>query len=104
MYNLGSNKMKRTITITDRDGDIVIMLGSGPGGDVEVATEMSREGDTLILRDTHVEGSVGYGEFREFARELGRQQGVKEVVIYGGIRTSGANPGHAPRPVKVEVD
>lgn len=41
---------------------------------------------------------------RTFVRELGKQQGAKEVVIKGGERTTGANPGKTPKPVRVKVD
>jgi hypothetical protein len=35
---------------------------------------------------------------------LGKQQGVKEVVVEGGTRTSGANVGKAPIPIKIKVE
>ncbi len=34
-------------------------------------------------------------EIRDAAKQFGREQGAKGVVIQGGARTSGANPGRA---------
>ena len=66
-------------------------------------TEMTKEGDTLVLRGLHIDGpgagSLGLRELRNLATDLGRQQGAKRVTIYGGTRTTGANPGHVPRPI-----
>jgi len=73
-----------------------------------VITSMTQEGDTLILRGTHIEGpgpgTLGIGEIREFVREIGRQQGVRSVKIFGGTRTTGATPGRTPHPIVMEVN
>ncbi len=98
----------RSVTILEWDAGVVHLLGRGPWGEIEVIAEMSREGDTLILRGAHVEepgaGSLGISELRQLGRLLGRQQGVRRVFVFGGTRTTGANPGHSPRPVVIEVD
>jgi hypothetical protein len=49
-------------------------------------------------------GSVRIRELRELAREFGRQQGAKRVRIYGGVRTTGANRGHKPKPIMISVE
>lgn len=71
-----------------------------------------KEGSRVVLKKVHVQGSgansLGVRELRrlerEFAEEIGRREGVKEVVIEGGARTSGSNPGKIPhsRTYKVE--
>lgn len=40
----------------------------------------------------------------QFARQLGREQGVTKVVIEGAERTTGANPGSIPRTVEIKVN
>lgn len=42
-------------------------------------------------------------EIREAAKQFGKEQGAKEVIIQGGARTSGANPGHTPPPFRISV-
>ncbi len=49
-------------------------------------------------------GTVGLRELREFARHLGREQGVQRVLIEGGTRTTGANPGHVPRRIEIKMN
>jgi len=39
-----------------------------------------------------------------FARSLSQQYGAKEVVIQGGTRTTGANPGQRPREIIIRID
>jgi hypothetical protein len=49
-------------------------------------------------------GTIGLRELREFARQLGREQGVNRVLIEGGTRTTGANPGHTPQRIEIKVN
>ena len=97
----------RTIVIAEQDGPTVRIVGNGPKGSIEVITEMTREGDALVLRGLHADGSgpgsLGLSEIKGFAHQFGRQMGVKVVRIYGGIRTTGAFPGKIPRPVVFRV-
>lgn len=98
----------RTIQIVQREGSLVEMVGTGPKGEIRVLTEMVKEGDALVLRGMHMQGpgagTVGLRELREFARQLGREQGVNRVLIEGGTRTTGANPGHIPRRIEIKVN
>ena len=96
-----------SVRIVDADGSVVERLAITPAGDVRVIAEMTREGDELVLKGLHVDGpgagSLGLRGLRDLARVLGRQQGALRVKIYGGLRTTGANPGHTPRPVIIPV-
>jgi hypothetical protein len=83
------------------------LAASTTKGDISIITGMTKEGDTLILNKMHIDGpgagSLGLRELRSLAEDLGRQQGAKRVTIYGGTRTTGANPGHTPRPITFPV-
>ena len=98
----------RTISIIERDGNVYHLIARGPKGEIEVITNLWLEGGQLILTGTHIEGSgpgsLGVAELREFARELGRRFGAHEVVVLGGVRTTGANVGHTPRPIRIKVE
>jgi hypothetical protein len=93
--------------LVQQEGNIVEYAINGPRGQMNVMAELVRKGETLILRGTHIEGagpgSQGIRELREFARMFGREQGVTKVVIEGGLRTTGANPGHTPRDIVIPV-
>jgi riboflavin biosynthesis pyrimidine reductase len=96
------------VRIIEQEGSTVHLHIKGAKGDIEVMAEMTKEGDKLILRNAHVQGggagTSSLSELKSAARELGKQQGVKEVVVEGGTRTSGANVGKAPIPIKIKVE
>jgi RHS repeat-associated protein len=98
----------RTIQIVQAEGSLVEMVGTGPKGEIRVLTEMVKEGDALVLRGMHMQGpgagNVGLRELREFARQLGKEQGVNRVLIEGATRTTGATPGHIPRRIEIKVN
>lgn len=102
-----SNSTGPRIVAQDGDAFEYSMVGRN-GSEITVITNQSIEGNRLVLNGLHIDGA-GAGtssirELRQFARDLGRQQGVDQVVIRGGIRTTGANPGHTPRDIIVRVN
>jgi hypothetical protein len=98
-----SARVLRGATIVERDGNVVIVTFRGSAGEARVITELVRVGDTLILRGAHIEGAASLREAIKAAAQFGREQGAKRVIIEGGRRTTGANPGHMPRPITVET-
>ena len=98
---------RRSITTLERDADAIHRLAQGPRGQIEVITSLMVEGETAVLRGLHIDGPgpgwLGVRELRELTRELGRQLGVRRVVIFGATRYTGANPGRVPRPIVIEV-
>jgi hypothetical protein len=97
-----------TITIVERDGNVVHIEAAGDFGEIEVIAELRSEGQTIILNEVHVggpgAGSVGVAKLRELARQFAREQGARRIRVTGGIRTTGANKGKRPRPWEIEVD
>ena len=95
------------IRIVETDGDVVELVATTACGDVRIITGLERDGDNLILRGMHVDGpgarSLGLQGLRDLAREFGRQHSARFVIIHGGVRTTGANPGHVPRPIVISV-
>ena len=98
----------RTIGIVERDGDVVRIVGNGPNGAIEVIASMKREGARIILSGAHIDGpgagKMGIRELSAFAKQFGRNENVKEIIIEGAKRTTGARPGHVPRPFTFSVD
>jgi len=91
-----------------QEGNLKVVIGDGPKGQVRIMGTFTTEGDTLYIRGAHIEGPgatrVGYQDILEYGRQYGRQQGVKEVIIEGQVRTTGARPGHTPRPIIIKVE
>ena len=94
---LAGAKTNSSIKLVEQDGNIYQFSIPGSNGDLSVVTEMTQSGNQLILNGMHIDGpgagSSSLGQLRNIARALGQQYGVDEVVINGGTRTSGANPG-----------
>ena len=71
------------------------------------STRLSVEGDALRLSGLHVDGDrpnkFGSRDLLRLARELRQSQGARVVVVEGGIRTTGASPGHLPRPIIIKL-
>jgi hypothetical protein len=88
-----------------------VSAGLSPGPRIKWKTcpdpgfaEISQEGKTLHLRGTHVEGKATLQEAKSATAAFGKDGGASEEIIQGGTRTTGANPGHIPRPIRVVVD
>ena len=98
----------------DDDGSGVVEIGVGTeSGEITIVGEptVSDDGETLTIGGeggAHIEGpgggKVGLTGVREAGRKIGESFGVKEVIIQGGERTTGANVGKQPRPVKVKAN
>jgi hypothetical protein len=102
-FGQSSNAAKGGVQILEQEGNVIIGSFKVAGGEARVATEIVRDGDTLILRGTHIEGQGTLKEALEAAKQFGREQGAKKIIIEGGAQTTGANPGRVPRPVTVET-
>jgi len=90
---------KNGVKFIEREGNVVVASFKGANGEARVIAEMVRNGDTLILRGAHIEGSGTLKEALSAAKTFGRELGFKQVIIEGGARTTGANPGHIPRAI-----
>jgi hypothetical protein len=71
--------------------------------------QLVSEGDTLILRGTHVGGGATLKELRQAAIDFGREQGASRVVIEPGWRAARVGPGgrviprRKPKPITIEI-
>jgi hypothetical protein len=94
--------------VLEQDEDVVELTITGPQGTITVITGWQVANDTLTLDGLHLDGS-GPGVFGPtallaMAKELGRHVGVRVVIIHGAVRTTGANPGHRPREIRILVE
>lgn len=89
--------------IIEQEGNIIVGTFQGKKGVARVIAEMVMEGKTLILRGTHIEGHGTLKEAMEAAVKYAKELGASKVIIEPGKRTTGARPGHIPRPMEREV-
>jgi len=84
------------------------LLAKGKKSDITIYANLFKEDNRLILRNVHLDGvGPGYSsltELRQIAREFGKMNHVDEVIIYGFRRTTGANTGKQPIPIRIKVD
>jgi hypothetical protein len=96
------------IRIIDRDADVLWIEATGAFGKIEVITNSRWDGNSLVLYRLHIDGmgagTAGLKELKNLVRQFGKEQGARRVIIEGARRTTGANPGHIPRPIVVEMD
>ncbi len=97
-----------TIKILEQDGtafDIHCLVGEI---EIEIITDLQLEGTDLILFGLHIDGPgsgiLSPALLRQTAREFGRHWGVERVIMHGGQRTTGVNPGHVPRKIVISVN
>lgn len=76
-----------------------------PSGYVLILTDMLLLEDRLVLDQLHVTGKgLNLALIRRVARVLGKGRDVVEVIIQGANRSSGANRGSSPTPIRVKVN
>jgi hypothetical protein len=90
--------------IIERDGSTICVAIETALGEVIVMAELLRIEDRLVIDRVHVDGAeLNLPRIRQLAQVFGEVEGVIEVIIQGGVRTSGARPGSSPTPIRVMV-
>jgi len=93
------------LKILEEDGNVLHAVIQTAEDPVTVMANVIREPTRLVLDKVHVEGEgLTRAIIRKAANELGTKHGTEEVLLLGGVRTSGANPGHVPKPMLVRVN
>jgi hypothetical protein len=83
---------------------IMTVLVSTPAGTLRFMAEPRMQGTTLVhgcvhAQDAHA-NTVGAANLRIVARALMERLSIDGLIIEGAVRTSGANPGRRPRPIR----
>lgn len=91
------------VSIVDAEGGSppVVMIEIGvPAGRLFLLGVVRIEGETLHIEGAHVDGlhpgACGRSGLNAIGRKLLEVAGVKRLIIQGGARTTGANPGEKP--------
>lgn len=90
-------------------GDVVTIRIGTPVGIVWLMGEIAIQGRLLLVRGLHMhsEGgpnAVGIGNLRLMARLVLERLDCDEARIEGALRTTGANPDHRPRTIRIARD
>ena len=92
------------VEVLEQEDTAVRFLISTQVGPVVIVADLIRIEDTLVLDRTHVDGpGLTLPLIRKVAKALGEVENVVEVIIQGGDRSSGANRGSSPTPIRVRV-
>jgi hypothetical protein len=97
------------LRIVEQVDEIVELAGTAGGHEIRVLANMSREGNTLFLRQAHIQGpgagKVSVKGLFDAVREFGKSQGVEKVVVEGAKRATGAGnqAGAVPRAWEIVV-
>ena len=97
-----------SVTIDESEDPVVIVSIEIPEGYLEVMAEIEidYERRVIIARGLHLHGvdfdanGLGSIRLRQIARAMLEDLDYDECRIEGAIRTTGANPGRRPKPVR----
>jgi len=91
------------------EGDVLIItvdlsqLGH-PARELQLMAEFELLGSTIVARRAHLQGSgrntIGVSLLREIAELMLAKVGYDELIVEGFRRTTGAGPGHTPKPLR----
>lgn len=95
------------IDIYDGEDDVVLAIVETPAGKVNLACNVSTYSDRkLEFKNLHIhsekvrKNKFGVKNLLNLMRAIAEFYDVDELVVEGAKRTSGANPGKIPRPIR----
>jgi RHS repeat-associated protein len=101
------------IRTTAQDGNYIMYSAqtttkAGEAATVEFGGIVTKTETQLIIDKLDIQGSsanlLGPKKLMELVRQLGKQEGVQEVIINGAKRTTGASPGKTPGSIIVKIE
>jgi hypothetical protein len=99
--------MPPRIELVEQDGSTALLEFTIDNRNVRILAEVAYDLDVLTLSRVHVEGSspnvIGAsGLYRLACAVMKELSDAHQIIVLGAIRTSGARPGHRPRPLVFE--
>jgi hypothetical protein len=86
------------------DHPIVTMFIDTPAGRIEIMGEPVMRGNTMVVREAHLQTMspqrIGVGNLYLLARMVMERMDIDGLTIEGSLRTTGANPGRKPEPIR----
>jgi hypothetical protein len=90
----------------DTSGSVATVEFVTPKGVVVIMGEPRQEGRVLIVGGVHISSrdimpnDVGLVNLRTIAQAVMTEMDYDGIVVEGEVRTTGANKGHRPRPIR----
>jgi hypothetical protein len=88
----------------ETDDPVVTAQFETPAGPILAMAEVEDDGRTLRLIGMHLQGAaanaVGAANLRLLASVVMDRMDYDAIEIEGAVRTTGARPGHRPRPIR----
>jgi len=100
---IGESIAQPAFRVLEQEGSLIIGSFRGANGEARMIAEVTRQGDTLTFSGVHIEGKGTFKEAMQVARNLGEKAKVKRVEILPEKRTTGARPGHTPKPIIIDL-
>ena len=101
---------KSSMTVLEEANGAINLSVNTSKGAVEIISNIAQEGETLTLSQLHIGGQeagalgrAGINELKDAAAAFGAQRGASQVIIQGGVRTSGKLIGTTPKPIVIKV-
>ena len=92
------------IIAEDTDDPVVTVLFQTPIGTIELMANFKAAGRTLLITGLHVQSDfknlAGTANIFRLAQTVMERMDYDGLEIEGGVRSTGANPGHRPRPLR----
>jgi hypothetical protein len=86
------------------DHPIVTIFATTPAGVIEFMGEPVMRGRMMIIRGAHLQTMwpqrIGVGNLYLLARMVMERMDIDGLTIEGSLRTTGANPGRKPEPIR----
>ena len=93
-----------TVEIDQVDRDVMIVVITTPVGKQQIIGDVTRTGRVLHVREAHAgglrPGALSRAGLNAIGRKLLVEADVDEIIIEGGTRTTGKNPGRPPKPFR----
>ena len=93
-----------TVEIDQVDRNVMIVIIGTSVGNLQLIGEVTRVGRVLHVREAHADGlhhgALGRAGLNAIGRKLVAEADVDQIIIEGGTRTTGKNPGRPPKPFR----
>jgi hypothetical protein len=100
-------ELNLVFNIIDQEGETIIYSTKIGEETITFGGDITKTDDVLTIKNFDVDGKLtnqlGRSNLTKIINQFGKQQGVKEVIIEGAKRTTGANPGRLPAVLKFMI-
>ena len=90
--------------ISEQEGNTILYTTKIGTETIEFGGDITKADGVMTIKNFDIDGKLinqlGNANLTKIINQFGRQQGVKEIIIEGAKRSTGANPGRLPAVLK----